>query len=212
MNIINITKLKIYSNHTKPYKYFMYLNNNEISRLCIYTKFNKINIHELENIFYSYQNNGMICKSYIVKMIKFPNKTQFYKNMFIYFDIQYEVDIIHFILLCSIMYNKANFITTEKIIFDIIDIENNGIITIPLLKSTLLTNDDNYNIITLYNVTIENEEFCISLQLLVDIMIQELFINTTYLTYDIYLIHFNTTPYRNIILYMFTNNLSAVLS
>ena len=110
------------------------------------------------------------------------------------------------------MYHKANFITTEKLIFDIIDIENNGIITIPLLKSTLLTNDDNYNIITLYNVTIENEEFCISLQLLVDIMIQELFINTTYLTYDIYLINLNTTPYRNIILYMFTNNLSAVLS
>jgi hypothetical protein len=66
------------------------------------------------------------------------------------------------------MYDKANFITTEKLIFDIIDIENNNIISIPLLRSTLLTNDDNYNIITLYKVIIENEEFCISLKLLVD--------------------------------------------
>lgn len=212
MNIINITKLKIYSNHMKPYKYSMYLNNNEINKLCKYTKFNKINIRELENIFYSYQNNGMIGKSYIVKMIKFPKETLFYKHLLIYFDIQYEVDIIHFILISSIMLNKMNFITTEKLIFDIINYDNDNYITIPKIKFILLTNNNEYNIITLFKVTIENEVFCISLQLLVDIMIQELFINTNYLSYDTYKINLNITPYRNIILYMFTNNLSAVLS
>lgn len=116
MNILNIIKLKIYSNHIKPYKYSIYLNNNEISNLCVYTQYNKHEIIKMEKLFCKYQVKGLINENCFIHIICIPCKTNFYKNLLLYLDINDNIDIIKFILISSILFNKAKFITKEKII------------------------------------------------------------------------------------------------
>jgi hypothetical protein len=213
-SIIQNIKYEIYSQNINIKPYNIYLDDNEINNLCYYTKFTKKEVTNMEILFSKNQIKGIINDRQFISLIKIiiPTKTVFYKNLLYYFDINDNIDIIKFILIMSVMLKKSNFLDIEKIIFEIIDIENEGIITIPKIKNAFITNNIKYDNKKIFTVVIKNEIFKISLKLFVDILIQELFIDIEYPklynTYNDFILQFNTTPYYKIILQMFifTNN------
>ena len=213
-SIIKNIKYMIYNGNIQLQSSNIYLDNREINHLCHYTKFNKNDIRNMEILFSKNQIKGIICNRQFISLIKIivPKKTVFYKNLLYYFDINDNIDIIKFILIIAVILRKSNFINIEKIIFEIIDIENEGIITIPKIKNAFITNNIKYDNKKIYSVVIKNETFNISLKLFVDIMIQELFIDIMYPkeyhTYDDFILHLYLSPYYKIILKMFkfTNN------
>ena len=208
-SVIQEIKYKIYSQSINIESYNIYLDDREINILCYYTKFTKKEIINMEILFSKSQIKGIMCNRQFISLIKIivPTKTLFYRNLLYYFDINNNIDIIKFILLVSILLRKSSFLKIEQIIFDIIDIENEGIITIPKIKNAFITNNIKYDNKKIYSVIIKDEIFEISLKLYVDILIQELFIDIEYPklyhTYNDFILQLYTSPYYKIILKMF---------
>jgi Ca2+-binding EF-hand superfamily protein len=206
--LIQKIKYKIYSEPTQPYNYTMYLDERETNIICLYTTFTRKNIKYLEKIFQMNQTNGMINKNEFMSLIicSIPNKTLFYNNIFIN-DKSQGIDIIKFILILSIMYKKSNFARIERLIFDIIDIKKDGLIDIEEIKLSFITNNNKYNNKTIFTVIIKDDKFNISLNLFVEILIQELFycvkFPKTFITFQEFMILLNESPYYKIILHMF---------